>query len=119
VPIFSGFQRVNRVKQSQITVIKAENSLAQAKNGFNLQAERAKTTYFNGLQTLNNQKRSQELAREVLRVANIKYQQGVGSSIEVTQAQTDLQNADNEYIKGLYDALVSKVDLDRAYGRIQ
>jgi outer membrane protein len=45
------------------------------------------------LQSLNNQKRSQELAREVLRVANIKYQQGVGSSIEVTQAQTDLQNA--------------------------
>ncbi|MEO7212165.1 TolC family protein [Mucilaginibacter sp.] len=119
VPIFSGFQRVNRVKQSQITVQKAENSLVQAKNGFNLQAERAKTTYFNGLQTLNNQKRSQELAREVLRVSKIKYQQGVGSSIEVTQAQTELEKADNEYIKGLYDALVSKVDLDRAYGRIQ
>nr|WP_294943120.1 TolC family protein [uncultured Mucilaginibacter sp.] len=119
VPIFSGFQRTNRVKQSQITVLKAENSLAHAKNGFNLAAQSAKTLYFNGLQTLNNQRRSQELAREVLRVANIKYQQGVGSSIEVTQAQTDLQNADNEYIKGLYDALVSKVDLDRAYGRIQ
>jgi outer membrane protein len=119
VPIFSGFQRVNRVKQSQITVLKAENSLVQAKNGLNLQAQSAKTMYFNGLQSLNNQKRSQELAREVLRVAKIKYQQGVGSSIEVTQAQTDLQNADNQYIQGLYDALVSKVDLDRAYGRIQ
>jgi outer membrane protein len=119
VPIFSGFQRVNRVKQSQITVLKAENSLAQAKNGLNLQAQSAKTAYFNGLQSLNNQKRSQELAREVLRVSKIKYQQGVGSSIEVTQAQTDLQNADNQYIQGLYDALVSKVDLDRAYGRIQ
>ncbi|WP_243837254.1 TolC family protein [Mucilaginibacter gilvus] len=119
VPIFSGFQRTNRVKQSQITVLKAENSLAQAKNGLNLQAQSAKTMYFNGLQSLNNQKRSQELAREVLRVAKIKYQQGVGSSIEVTQAQTDLQNADNQYIQGLYDALVSKVDLDKAFGRIQ
>ena len=119
VPIFSGFQRVNRVKQSQIVVLKAQNSLAQAKNGFNLQAASAKTMYFNGVQTLNNQKRSQELAREVLRVSKIKYQQGVGSSIEVTQAQTDLETADNQYIQGLYDALVSKVDLDRAYGRIQ
>ncbi|RYE28611.1 MAG: TolC family protein, partial [Sphingobacteriaceae bacterium] len=73
----------------------------------------------NGLQTLNNQKKSQELAREVLRVSKIKYQQGVGSSIEVTQAQTELENADNQYIQGLYDALVSKVDLDRAYGRIK
>ncbi len=30
------------------------------------------------------------LAEEVLRVAKIKYEQGVGSSIEVTQAQTDV-----------------------------
>ncbi|AMR33356.1 transporter [Mucilaginibacter sp. PAMC 26640] len=119
VPIFSGFQRTNRVKQSQITVLKAQNSLEQAKNGLNLMGSMAKTNYFNGLQTLNNQKRSQELAREVLRVSKIKYQQGVGSSIEVTQAQTALEDADNKYIQGLYDALLSKVDLDRAYGKIQ
>jgi outer membrane protein len=118
VPIFSGFQRTNRVKQYQITVLKAQNSLEQAKNGLNLQASIAKTSYFNGLQSLNNQKRSQELAREVLRVTKIKYQQGVGSSIEVTQAQTALETADNQYIQALYDALVSKVDLDKAYGKL-
>ena len=59
------------------------------------------------------------LAQEVLRVTRIKYQQGVGSSIEVTQAQTALQDADNRYIQGLYQALVSKVDLDKAYGIIK
>jgi outer membrane protein TolC len=76
-------------------------------------------SYINGLQSLNNQKRNQELAQEVLRVSKVKYQQGVGSSIEVTQAQTSLEDADNKYIQGLYDALVSKVDLDKAYGRIK
>jgi outer membrane protein len=59
------------------------------------------------------------LAEDVLRVSKIKYQQGVGSSIEVTQAQTSLEEADNKYIQGLYDALISKVDLDKAYGRIK
>ena len=58
------------------------------------------------------------LANEVLRVSKIKYEQGVGSSIEITQAQTAVQDADNTYIQGLYNALISKVDLDRAYGRI-
>jgi len=71
------------------------------------------------MQSLNTQKRSRELAQEVLRVSNIKYAQGVGSSIEVTQAQTDLQNADNNYIQALYNALISKVDQDKAYGRIK
>jgi outer membrane protein len=119
VPIFSGGQRINQVRQSQITVLQSKNTLANLKNQLSLQANQARVNYINGLQSLNNQKQNQTLAQEVLRVSKVKYQQGVGSSIEVTQAQTALEDADNKYIQGLYDALVSKVDLDQAYGRIK
>jgi len=119
IPIFSGGQRHNQLKQLEISVQKAQNNLNDAKNGFSLQASSANITYFNSTQSLTTQKRSRELAQEVLKVAKIKYQQGVGSSIEVTQAETDLENADNQYIQALYNVLISKVDLDKAYGRIQ
>jgi outer membrane protein TolC len=119
VPIFSGGQRINQLRQSKIAVLKSQNDLETIKNGMLLQANAAQINYTNGLKSLENQKENQKLANEVLRVAKIKYQQGVGSSIEVTQAQTDLQTADNNYIQSLYDALVSKVDLDKAYGKIQ
>ncbi|OKS86642.1 TolC family protein [Mucilaginibacter polytrichastri] len=119
VPIFNGFQRTNQVKQAEISVQKTRNDMENVKNGLNLQTNAARINYINGLQTLNNQKRNREVANEVLRVSRIKYQQGVGSSIEVTQAETALVVADNNYIQGLYDALISKVDLDRAYGKIQ
>ena len=119
VPIFNGFQRSNQVKQSQINVFKAQNDLVNAKNAIGLEASNASITYYNSIQSLNNQKRSRTLAQEVLRVSKIKYSQGVGSSLEVTQAQTELESADNQYIQALYNALVSKVDLDKAYGRIQ
>lgn len=119
VPIFNGFQRRYQVKQSEVAVERSLNDLHNLRNGLALQASQARILYINGLQTLNNQKQSQALAQEVLRVSKIKYQQGVGSSIEVTQAQTALEDADNKYIQGLYDSLVSKVDLDKAYGRIQ
>lgn len=119
IPIFTGFQHVNQLKQSQINVLKAENNLITLKNALSLEASKAKITYINGLRSLNSQKQNQQLAEEVLRVSKIKYQQGVGSSIEVTQAQTALDDADNKYIQGLYDAMVSKVDLDKAYGRIK
>jgi outer membrane protein len=119
IPIFTGFQHTNQLRQSQISVLKAENNLISLKNALNLEASKAKITYINGLRSLNSQKQNQQLAQEVLRVSKIKYQQGVGSSIEVTQAQTALDDADNKYIQGLYDALVSKVDLDKAYGRIK
>jgi outer membrane protein TolC len=118
IPIFSGGQRINQLRQSQISVMKAQNDLVNVKNALNLQASAASVTYYNGMQSLNNQKRSRALAEDVLRVAKIKYAQGVGSSIEVTQAQTDLENADNQYIQALYNVLISKVDLDKAYARI-
>jgi outer membrane protein len=119
VPIFTGWQHHNQLKQSEIAVFKSQNDLYNMKNTVNLQVDEAKAYYINGLRTLEVQKKNQELAQEVLHVAKVKYEQGVGSSIEVTQAQTDLETADNSYIQGLYDALVSKVDLDQAYGRIQ
>ncbi|HEY8931190.1 MAG TPA: TolC family protein [Mucilaginibacter sp.] len=119
VPIFTGFQHRNQLRQSEITYLKSQNDLENMKNTVNLQVNQARISYVNGLQTLNDQKRNMALAEEVLRVSKIKYQQGVGSSIEVTQAQTSVQDADNSYIQGLYDALVSKVDLDQAYGRIK
>jgi outer membrane protein len=99
--------------------MKSQNDLVAAKNALNLQLSESKISYMNGIQTLNDQKKNRELAEEILRVAKIKYEQGVGSSLEVIQAQTALQDADNTYIRGLYDALISKVDLDKAYGRIQ
>jgi len=119
IPIFNGGQRINQLRQLQINVQKAQNNLNDAKNALSLQASSANVTYVNSLQSLNNQKKSRELAQEVLHVAQVKYQQGVGSSLEVTQAETDFETADNQYIQALYNVLISKVDLDKAYGRIK
>ncbi|MBE9583603.1 TolC family protein [Mucilaginibacter sp. JRF] len=118
VPIFSGGQRTNQLRQSKINVLKSQNDLHNLKNALMLQANTANITYINGLKSLNNQRSNRELALEVLRVTKIKYQQGVGSSIEVSQAQNELESADNQYIQALYNVLVSKVDLDKAYGRL-
>ena len=119
VPIFTGFQRLNQARQAKIAVQKTDNILNNAKNGILLQQEQARILYQNSMRSLNNQKANMNLAKEVLRVSKIKYQQGVGSSLEVTQAQTEFEQAENNYIQALYDVLVSRVDLENAYGRIQ
>jgi outer membrane protein len=118
IPIFSGFQRINQVRQANVTVLQTENSLNLLKSALNLEANKSRLFYINSLQSLNNQKQNRELAKEVLRVSKIKYEQGVGSSIEVTQAQTAVEDADNKYIQALYEALINKVDLDKATGKI-
>ena len=119
VPIFSGFQRSNRVKQAQYTVQKSQNDLLNIKNVINVDIKSSITNYTNSITSLSNQQRNLELANEILRVSKIKYEQGVGSSIEVTQAQTSLKEAENNYINALYDALISKIDTEKATGIIK
>lgn len=119
IPIFSGFQQLNKIRQAKIEVQKSQNNLEAAENVIDLQIHQAQTQYNNGLESLTNQRSNIELAQEVLRVSKIKYEEGVGSSIEVTQAQTALQEAENNYIQALFTVLISKVDLEAALGIIK
>lgn len=118
VPIISGGQKTYQLRNAKLAALKTENDLYNLKNTLNLDIRQAQTTYKNGQQSLENQRRNMELAKEVLRVTKIKYEQGVGSSLEVTTAETSLKEAQNNYIGALYDMLINKVNLDKALGNI-
>lgn len=118
VPIISGGQKLYQLRNAKLTAIKTQNELYNLENAINLEVSQAQTIYLNGQQSLENQKRNMDLAKEVLRVTKVKYEQGVGSSIEVTTAETSLKEAQNNYITALYDMLINKVNLDRALGNI-
>lgn len=119
IPIFSGGQRYYRVKQAKLAVTKSDNDILNLQNGINLQINQSQTAYINGLASLENQKSNRQLAQEVLRVTKVKYEQGVGSSLEVVTAETSLKEAETNYISALYEALNNKVNLDKALGRIK
>ncbi|SMO77764.1 TolC family protein [Solitalea koreensis] len=117
VPIFSGGQKKQRINQAKYALQQVENQMVNVKNGLALENKSANIVYANSLESMENQKRNMELAREILRVTKVKYSQGVGSSLEVTTAETDLKAAETNYIGALYDALVAQVDLKKASGK--
>ncbi len=119
VPIFSSGQRDSRVQQAKLAIRKTDNNIIELKNSIKLDVNQSGTNYANGLKSLENQKRNRELAAEILRVTKVKYEQGIGSSLEVTTAETSLKEAENNYINALYDALINKVNLDKSLGRIK
>jgi outer membrane protein len=118
IPLISGGQKLYQLRNSKLEVLKSKNDLTALKNGINLDINAAQTNYINGQRSLENQKRNIDLAKEVLRVTKVKYDQGVGSSIEVTTAETALKEAQNNYITALYDMLINRVNLDKALGNI-
>ncbi|MES2448221.1 MAG: TolC family protein [Bacteroidota bacterium] len=118
VPIISGGQKLYDLRNAKLESLKTDNNLVNLENVINLEVSQAQTTYLNGQKSLENQQRNMDLAKEVLRVTKIKYDQGVGSSLEVTTAETSLKEAQNNYINALYDMLINKVNLDQALGNI-
>lgn len=118
VPLFSGMQRKYQIQQSRLELLKLEQDKQNLQKTIDFQTRQAQITLKNALTTLEAQKRNMELAKEVLRVSQVKYKQGVGSSVEIINAETAYKEAETNYFTALYDALIAKVDLDKALGKL-
>lgn len=118
MPLFTGFQRKNQLKQAQYTLEKNKNDMDNLKMALTLEKESARITLRNNLLALENQKQNMQLAEDVYNTARIKYKEGVGSNLEVMDAEAALKEAQTNYFSSLYDVMTSKVDLQKALGQI-
>lgn len=116
IPIFDGLQRHNRVKQAKISVMQTRNNIENLELGIAFQKNQSTTQLNNALLTMRNEQRNLDLAKNVLRLAREKYKAGVGSNMEVSQAQTEMLRAQNNYFQALLDAANAKADLKKALG---
>lgn len=116
--VFTGFQRQNRIQQEKLTLQKIENGFRSLEQGIDLQIKQASIGFENAIISLTAQKENMELASNVARVTKIKYEQGVGSNLEVVDAENSLRQAQTNYYSALFDAMIAKVDLDKAYGKL-
>lgn len=117
VPLFDGFQRHNRVKQARYTLQKTENDIENLKLALTFEKESASVTYRSNIAALNTQRANMQLAEEVYNMAQIKYKEGVGSSLEVVDAESALKEAQTNYFSALYDAVTARTNLLKALGQ--
>ncbi|HEV7231670.1 MAG TPA: TolC family protein [Bacteroidia bacterium] len=118
LPIFDGGQKHYRVQQSKLNIMKTENDMKALQQGLDLEYVNAKTGLINASNTLGIQKKNIDLATEIYNVAKKKYEQGIGSNLEVMTAETSLKESQTNYYSALYDALNAKVDFDKANGSL-
>jgi outer membrane protein TolC len=118
LPIFDGFQKHNRIQQSKISLMKLNNDKKFLEQSIDLEVASARINLQNTGNSLNIQKKNIELANEVYRVSKLKYEQGVGSNLEVLTAETALKESQTNYYNALYDALVAKAEFEKATGSL-
>ena len=84
-----------------------------------LQAERSKAEYTSALSIYNNQKEGVSLAKKINNQSIIKYNEGIISSLELSQSQNQYLDTESKYIKSLLDVFNAKSNLNKAIGTNQ
>ena len=117
IPIFDGLDSKAKVEMTEIDIKRINLQVTEFKNGMSSQVYNARTNYRNAQERFDNQKKSLDLAERILNTTKIKYNEGVGSSLELVQAERDLYTTQANYINALYDFVVAKTSLDQALGK--
>jgi outer membrane protein TolC len=119
MPIFTGLQRNARMQQAKLKLEQSQNNMDFIKKSIDLELAASATTLQNASASLENQKKNIAIAEDVARVAKLKYEQGVGSNLEVITAETALKEAQTNYYSAVFDALIAKIDYDKANGNLK
>ena len=77
-----------------------------------LQPSRSDYTY--ALDQYNSQKANMELANRIFTKEQIKYQEGISSSLELTQANNQLLSTQGDYLNSILQLISAKSKLDKA-----
>lgn len=118
IPIFDGYSKKYRAIQSANNLQKVRQSYSLLKSSIDLQRSQASITMKNALESMKEQKANLELANEISRVTRVKYQNGVGSNLEVLNAETSIKESQANYFTALYNALIAKVEVEKANGTL-
>ncbi|MBI2360252.1 MAG: TolC family protein [Deltaproteobacteria bacterium] len=116
VPIFDGFRTTNKVEEALRTyyVVKAQEE--QQKQQVVLEVEQSYVNIINAQGRIKATEAAERAAKENLDLANGRYQVGVGSIIEVTDAETTYTSAQTDRIRALYDYKIAEAQLGKAMG---
>jgi outer membrane protein TolC len=117
MPIFDGFMKKGQIQRAQLDLEKANLQMNDLERGIYLEVENAKTAYLNATERLADEDYTLDLAQDIYDTAVIKYKEGVGSSVELIQAEQLLYDVQRNRIQAMYDVLLAKKGLEKAFGK--
>lgn len=114
VPIFSSTMRLAKAQQAEIDYDKVKISKMQVEENIKLNLENARSDYAFALDQYSTQKDNMDLAQKIFNKEQIKYQEGISSSLELTQANNQLLSSQGDYLNSILQLISAKSKLDKA-----
>jgi outer membrane protein TolC len=118
VPIFDGLAKAARVRTARLQLEQTTNNLENLELSIDKEIAEARIGMRSAVAAMEYQRKNMQLAEQVYDQTKLKYEQGLGSNLEITNSQAELTTAQNNYYSALYDAIIARVDFLRATGKL-
>jgi outer membrane protein TolC len=117
LPIFSGFRTSARIEQAKIVQMQTKTRLEDLKNQVRADVEVRLSNLLEARQRIDVQSRTIAVAERSYRITRLRFREGIGSQLELTDAELQLNTAKTNYLQAVYDYLIASVELEKSVGR--
>lgn len=112
VPIFSGFGVKSRVDQAEIQSKQIEETINFTRKQLDIAISNIKNKLATGLEKIEAQKLNKQKAFRNYQIAEIRYQEGMSTQLEISNANINLLSAQLGYAQAIYEYLVAEAELE-------
>jgi outer membrane protein len=112
-PIFTSGQRTAKISQARFNLDKSMLNRENTEQGLQLEFETALTAYQTAYSNFVTNSETRVLSKKIYDRSLIKFQEGVSSSFELSQNQSQFLTAESNYYTSVLNLLNAKSKLDR------
>ncbi|GAB6282186.1 MAG: TolC family protein [Ignavibacterium sp.] len=116
IPIFTGFKTKSRIEQAQVTNSQVEEQRRAYNEAIQTQVKNVLFRIEQARHRVQVQTKSIEQAEKGYEIARVRYQNGIGTQLEVNDADLALRQVRANYIQAVYDFQVAIADLQQLTG---
>jgi len=117
-PIFDGFQREGELVQQRARLRQAQIDLIDTEETAVLELTQALLSMENAEEFVQSQRLNLTRAKEGLRLAEVGYEQGINTQVEIMDAQSALTTARVNFYQAIHAHVTAKLAVQRAMGTI-
>lgn len=118
LPIFQGFQRQANLSIAQIERKDIEEQERAVERSAKNEIQAARESLNESIETATARENALELAREGYQRAKVRLENGMGSQLDVTNAELQLREAEANYAQMVFNYLTAKARYDQAIGLV-
>ena len=115
-PLFEGFKTGARTEQASIDRDKVRYLRLKAEEGLRIQIQSAELKMAEGRKRVAGQRRNIEQAEKAVRIAQTRYKSGVGTQLELLDAQVAMTRVRTNYAQAMFDVVVAQAEWTYAVG---